>query len=104
MFLDLILGLNQRHSSFNLTELVLKEKKIENGIDLLCTKIFLPPIHQLSPLFSTNTSHNAAELAAVALVSESPTAATISISPAWIIFSNYSQIVKAIVLTKPGLN
>lgn len=42
----------------------------------------LPPIHHDTPRFSTSTSHNAAELAAVALVRESPTAATISMSPA----------------------
>lgn len=40
-----------------------------------------PPMHQDRPRFSTRTSHKAAELAAVALVKESPTAATISISP-----------------------
>lgn len=38
-------------------------------------------MHQDKPRFSTNTSHKAAEFAAVALVNESPTAATISISP-----------------------
>lgn len=32
-----------------------------------------PPIHQDNPRFSTSTSHRAAELAAVALVNESPT-------------------------------
>lgn len=40
-----------------------------------------PPMHHDRPRFSTNTSHSAAEFAAVALVNESPTAATMSISP-----------------------
>lgn len=40
-----------------------------------------PPIHHDTPRFSINTSQSATELAAVALVNESPTAATISISP-----------------------
>lgn len=40
-----------------------------------------PPIHQERPRFSISTSHRAAELAAVALVNESPTAAIMSISP-----------------------
>lgn len=38
-------------------------------------------MHHDNPRFSISTSHKAAELAAVALVNESPTAATISISP-----------------------
>lgn len=40
-----------------------------------------PPMHQATPRFSIRTSHRAAEFAAVALVNESPTAATTSISP-----------------------
>lgn len=40
-----------------------------------------PPIHHETPRFSIRTSQSAAELAAVALVNESPTAAIISMSP-----------------------
>lgn len=78
-------------------------------------------MHQDRPRFSTNTSHKAAELAAVALVNESPTAATISISPRFEMkilifffnFQNYSEVVDKFKIkliaffsrfSKPGLN
>lgn len=60
-------------------------------VDIIQSK---PPIHHDNPRFSMSTSHRAAEFAAVALVNESPTAATMSMSPAKISFYHFDVDLK----------
>lgn len=78
---------------------------IFKGLSIQFNSKYTPPIHQDRPRFSTSTSHKAAELAAVALVNESPTAATMSISPestTTIQMINSSKIQCLLITCQPG--